>query len=149
MLLPAYQLYKNDCYRGLVNRFGLDNVYVLSAGWGLIRSDFLTPYYDITFNAQADDYKRRRTKDRYNDFDMLPNDTDEQIVFLGSKDYRPLFYTLTDGVRGERIVLFKSKYAPQKHSNGTFRNFETADPRNTRKWHYECAEALIDGNLSL
>jgi hypothetical protein len=121
----------------------------MSAGWGLIRSDFLTPYYDITFNAQADAYKRRRTKDRYNDFNMLPNDTDEQIVFLGAKDYRPLFYTLTDRVRGERIVLFKSKYAPQKHSNCTFRNFETADPQNRRKWHYECADALIEGNLSL
>ena len=26
----------------------------LSAGWGLIAADFLTPKYDITFSAQAD-----------------------------------------------------------------------------------------------
>jgi hypothetical protein len=40
-----------------VDRFGLENVYVLSASWGLIRADFLTPYYDITFSSSADAYK--------------------------------------------------------------------------------------------
>lgn len=51
-LYPAYQLYENRAYGRLVDSFGLSNVYVLSAGWGLIRADFLTPHYDIT-TAQA------------------------------------------------------------------------------------------------
>ena len=36
-LCPAYQLYQNKIYAGLVDRFGPKNVYILSAGWGLIR----------------------------------------------------------------------------------------------------------------
>jgi hypothetical protein len=52
-LLPAYRLYRNPIYERLVDSVGIDGVYILCAGWGLIRSDFLTPYYDITFsNAQ-------------------------------------------------------------------------------------------------
>ena len=70
-LYPAYQLYDNRAYGRLVDRFGLRNVYILSAGWGLIRADFLTPSYDITFSPSADAYKRRRKTDRYDDFRML------------------------------------------------------------------------------
>lgn len=33
-LYPAYRLYKNQIYERLVDRLGLDNVYILSAGWG-------------------------------------------------------------------------------------------------------------------
>jgi hypothetical protein len=52
-LLPAYQLYDNKSYGALVNHFGSESVYILSAGWSLIRSDFLLPYYDITFSSGA------------------------------------------------------------------------------------------------
>lgn len=37
-LLPAYQLYTNPVYQRLVDTFGLNSVFILSAGWGLIRS---------------------------------------------------------------------------------------------------------------
>ncbi len=74
-------------YGRLVVRLGLENVYVLSAGWGLIRADFLTPYYYITFSSRADTYKRRRKTDRYDDFRMLPDDAKNDIVFFGGKDY--------------------------------------------------------------
>jgi hypothetical protein len=57
-LYPAYQLYENKVYRGLVERFGVQNVFILSACWGLIRADFLTPSYDITFSPSAESYKR-------------------------------------------------------------------------------------------
>jgi len=33
-LLPAYELYGNPTYRRLVDRVGLSNVFILSAGWG-------------------------------------------------------------------------------------------------------------------
>ena len=41
---------------------GLDRLYILSAGWGLIPGDFLTPNYDITFSAaqNVQRFKRRR-----------------------------------------------------------------------------------------
>jgi hypothetical protein len=47
-LYPAWRLYENRSYEGLVDRFGVDNLYILSAGWGLISAAFLTPNYDIT-----------------------------------------------------------------------------------------------------
>jgi hypothetical protein len=144
-LLPAYQLYENNTYGSLVNRFGIENVYILSAGWGLIPSDFLTPYYDITFSPSADSYKRRRRGERYDDFRMLPDSTQGRIIFIGGKDYLPLFSGLTGQVKGERIVFFNSIATP-RFNNCAFKRFETATRTN---WHYECAEALIEGNLSL
>jgi hypothetical protein len=38
----------------LVEKFGIEKVFILSAGWGLIRADFLTPNYDITFSGSAE-----------------------------------------------------------------------------------------------
>lgn len=49
-LLSAWQLYKNPVYEMLAKRFAPDRLYILSAGWGLVRADYLTPSYDITFS---------------------------------------------------------------------------------------------------
>lgn len=38
-LLPAYQLYAHDAYRNLVDKFGVEQVFILSAGWGIIPAD--------------------------------------------------------------------------------------------------------------
>lgn len=144
-LLPAIQLYQNKTYGLLADHFGSENVYILSAGWGLIRSEFLTPYYDITFSQSADNYKRRRQKDRYNDFRMLPDQTRGTVCFIGGKDYLPLFCELTEGLKAERIAFFNSTKAPD-FKNCVFRRFET---RTQTNWHYECANALIDERISL
>jgi hypothetical protein len=139
-LYRAYQLYENKAYGRLVDCFGLRNVYILSAGWGLIRADFLTPFYDITFSATADAYKRRLKTDRYEDFRMLPDNTEDDIVFFGGKDYLALFCSLTDTIHSRKIVFFNSASTP--HFKGcTFTRFETTTRTN---WHYECANALID-----
>lgn len=82
----------------------LGNVYILSAGRGLIAGDFLTPYYDITFSPSArspDACKRRRKADKYRGICMLPDNTDEEVVFFGGKDYVPLFCTLTIKVKSK------------------------------------------------
>ena len=74
-LLPAWQLYKNKTYRLLADTLGPRNFYVFSAGWGLVRSDFMIPNYDFTLSPNAtgpDKYKRRRKDDTYDDFAMLP-----------------------------------------------------------------------------
>lgn len=44
-LYPAYQLYVNRTYGRLADAFGVANVCILSAGWGLISAAFLTPYF--------------------------------------------------------------------------------------------------------
>ena len=74
-LLPAWNLYRNQIYPQLWEKYGPDNLYILSAGWGLIRADFLTPAYDITFSSGARGataHQRRGKRDTYDDWRMLP-----------------------------------------------------------------------------
>ena len=142
-LLPAWRLYDNRVYGRLVERMGVDNVYILSAGWGLISAAFLTPSYDITFSQAADAYKRRRHSDRYRDLQMLPNQTREPIVFFGGKDYLPLFATLTSSISTTKIVFYNSAKVPQM-PGCVLRRFDT---RARTNWQYECANAFVDGVL--
>jgi hypothetical protein len=92
--LPAFHLYENRIYRAPVRRFGAENTYGVSAsrrlgGLGADSAAFLTPSYDITFSASAENLLRRRNGDRYHDFCMLPNTAERPVVFFGSKEYVP------------------------------------------------------------
>lgn len=147
-LLPAWQLYRNAAYGGLVGRYGIDNVYILSAGWGLIRSDFLTPDYDITFSQSVRrkaPYKFRRREDRYRDFHMLPEATRDHIVFFGGNDYLFLLSALTATIDAKKTVFYNSKMRPDI-PDCEFRRFEHS---NRRKWHYECVKAFLDGTITI
>ena len=142
-LLPAWRLYKNPAYGELVSAFGILNVFILSAGWGLISADFLTPNYDITFSASADAYKRRHRRDRYEDLAMLSKNTAKPVVFLGGKNYIPLFCSLTESIKSERTVLYNSKVPPNA-PNCRLCRFMTKTKTN---WHYECARDLARRNI--
>ena len=144
-LLPAWKLYKNPAYGELVSAFGIQNVFILSAGWGLIPADFLTPNYDITFSASADAYKRRHRRDRYEDLAMLPKDTGKPVVFLGGKDYIPLFCSLSESIKSERTVFYNSETVPDAPGCGLCR-FPTKARTN---WHYKCAIELARGNTDV
>ncbi|MDE0053114.1 MAG: hypothetical protein OXP28_05585 [Gammaproteobacteria bacterium] len=143
-LLPAWRLYKNAVYSQLVEAFGLNNVFILSAGWGLLAADFLTPNYDITF-SQAEAYKKRRVRDCYYDLRMLPTERAGRIVFVGGEKYVGLFDALTDGSAGKRVIFYNSDRALVVQGCSCVR-FETTTRTN---WHYECAKALIDGSLDI
>ena len=144
-LLPAWQLYQNLTYGRLVDRIGVGNTYILSAGWGLIAADFLTPDYDITFRPVADAYRPRRKEDRYDDLRMLPANTAEPVVFFGGKDYVPLFCSLTEHVKGQRVLFYSSAYAPVATAC-TLKRFDTTTRTN---WHYECANAFVKGEITI
>lgn len=141
--LPAHELYVHPAYSALVGRFGLKHVFILSAGWGLIPATFLTPHYDITFSTSADPWKRRRKEDRYEDFCMMRDDEDG-IIFLGGKDYLPLFCRLTTTLKGRKTVFFNSADRPALPAGFTARRYRTTTRTN---WHYQCAGALADGEL--
>jgi hypothetical protein len=141
-LSTAFELYENPAYRQLVKKLGVDNVFILSAGWGLIRADFLTPLYDITFSSavrKAAQWKQRRQTDIYDDLRQLPATSTGEIVFLGGKDYVPLFCELTSDVVGERIVFYNSD-TPPRAPGCRLERFHTATRTN---WHYECARSLM------
>ena len=141
-LLPAWQLYGNATYETLFKRFGPENLYILSAGWGLIRADFLTPNYDITFStaSNVEPFKRRGQEDAYEDF-SLPSGIAEPIEFFGGRAYTSLFCSLTANANGKRTVF----YAGSKITapGCTLRRF--GDPFTN--WHYQCAKKVIEGKL--
>jgi hypothetical protein len=143
-LSTAYELYENPAYRQLVKALGVHNVFILSAGWGLIRADFLTPLYDITFSSavkKAAPWKHRGRTDSYRDLRQLPETSTDDVVFLGGKDYVPLFCELSSNVAGERIVFCNSD-TPPRAPGCRLERFHT---RTRTNWHYECARSLIAG----
>lgn len=147
-LLPAWQLYSHPVYAQLAVKYGTERLYILSAGWGLIRADFLTPGYDITFSSSAsgaENYKRRRERYAYNDWRMLPDNSANPVVFLGGKSYVKLFCALTGRVRGPRYVFYNSGSAPDA-PGCHLRKFDT---RTRTNWHYECAQAFMDGRIGI
>ena len=144
-LLPAWQLYKHKAYGKLVDKYGDKNVYILSAGWGLIPASFLTPNYNITYSQQAEPYKRRRKKDLYKDFCLLPRGGADRLVFFGGKDYLESFCGLTEDHGGERIAYYNTGTVPDA-KGVILKKYNTTTKTN---WHYECAQAFMDGRISL
>lgn len=142
-LLPARQLYTHPIYARLADHCGPNRLYILSAGWGLIPGHFLTPAYDVTFSAGAAEYKRRRKRDPFEDFRILPGDSSEPVVFFGGKAYTQLFARLSAGVGRRRIVLYNSDTRPDAPGCETVR-FRTSTRTN---WHYGCARAFVEGRF--
>ena len=142
-LLPAYALYRHPVYHSLAQRFGVERLWILSAGWGLIPGSFLTPDYDVTFAGSADQMVKRRKKDVFHDWAMIDGDTHKPLLFLGGQAYLPHFHRLTSRYRGPRVAAFNSVIEP--HYDGVrFVRFETSARTN---WHYGCAKALVEGSF--
>lgn len=152
-LLPAYQLYHNEAYRDLAKKVGINNLYILSAGWGLIRADFLTPYYDITFSQAAGDSGfRRREKDKsFLDFNQLQpaNGSNEPILFVGGNSYRSLFNKMVNHLPNPKVIFHRveenGKVVVEKGPNHTL--YVPFPTKRLTNWHYSCAEAIIEGEF--
>lgn len=142
-LCPAGSLYTPSAYRTLQQRFGAEHLFILSAGWGLVRADFLLPSYDITFSASAEAHRRRRSSSRFADFNALAGAPAGNTVFLGGKDYLPLFLKLTEGIPGQRLVYFNSTRPP--HAPGCILERYVTSRRTN--WHYDCADHIATGVL--
>jgi len=129
----------------LTQEFGIKQIFILSAGWGLIPADFLTPDYDITFSQAKNvaKYCRRKKSDNYDDMCLLPDDGDN-IIFLGGKDYLPLFCQMTSKLKGEKIVFYNSKSDLNLGPKFNTERFKTARRTN---WHYDCVQQLIDEKI--
>lgn len=138
-LLPAHELYREEIYTQLVEQLGAERVFILSPGWGLIKSSFLTPDYDITLDANAEPYRRRKTTDNYADFCMLPRHSDENLYFFGDRDCHSLFCKLTETHRGTRIV-FHPEECPPKAPGCELRPVESDGQTG---WYRNCAKAFL------
>jgi hypothetical protein len=76
---------------------------------------------------------------------MLPADNKSEVVFLGGKDYVPLFCSLTSAVSNKNAFFYNSAFPPDA-PGCMLRQFRT---RTRTNWHYECADALTftEGSL--
>ena len=144
-LLPAWQLYENPAYEILADHCGLDRLYILSAGWGLLSAEFLTPKYDITFSAARNVqlFKRRKRHAIYHDFRMLPSETTEPIVFFGGRDYISLFCELTADTASHRTIFYAGNRPDV--TGCTLQRF--GDPFTN--WHYECVKTFAEGRIQI
>lgn len=144
-LLPAWRLYQDDAYRTLAEGVEPENLFILSAGWGLIESDFLTPTYDITFSNGVATYKRRRPRDSYNDLRRLPSEGTSRLIFAGGADYIPLFLELTEGIADERVVYHHASRVPLA-ADAQFVPVESDDNND---WHLQWAHDYAAGRVAL
>lgn len=142
--LPAMDLYTNAVYAELAKKLGPERLFILSAGWGLVPAGFLLPAYDITFNSKGAGYKRRRARDCYADFRLLPAATEGPILFFGGIRYLPFFASLTSRCAAERIIFHSAATAP------VLPGCKSVQYRTTTRtnWHYECARSFIGDGLS-
>lgn len=143
--VSAIDLYAPPAYRALAERFGVENVLILSAGWGLIPGGFRIPSYDITLSPAGEPWTRRRIGDKYDDFALLESSPSETIVFLGGKSYLPLFAKLSANSPGNRVAFYNANTPPVTY-DCEMRRYVTKRRTN---WHYSCAMDLVEGSLEI
>ena len=144
-LLPAWKLYEDSTYGELAQKYGTENLYILSAGWGLISANFLTPKYNITFSSKGERHVRRNAEDQYKDFSMLSMNKGEPVVFFTCGPYVKQACELTKNYKGPRHLFYNSKNLPDA-PNCNLHRYKTNRRTN---WHYECAKAFIDGKIGI
>jgi len=151
----AYQLYSKPIYRLMRCSFG-DRFFIQSAGFGIIRSDFRIPNYDITFQTGDNDSSRLYNPDNlvgFNDLNqLLDRDIhDEDIVFIGSRGYINQFVELTQYLPNRKIVFYKGNLNlhPYQNLNDQFLFVEyNPDINSNYTWYYELADRLAEVNIN-
>ncbi len=103
----ASNLYSSGPYAEISEKsksLGFD-FYILSAGWGLIRGDFMLPYYDITFSSIPEKYKVRKLNSmHFKDFNQISkNNTEDIHVFCGAA-YLKFLYSLIANLNCNKII---------------------------------------------
>lgn len=160
-LCTAIDLYKPKMaagiYRDLANAFGEENMFILSAGWGLVNGRFLLPNYDITFSKRAkknEKYKYRNSESNdstWKDFNHLsenPISEDEIIYFFGGLDYISPYRKLTSRIPNQKIIFYNSNNNFDSASNVTFQ-YRRCHLRQRTTWYYKYAVAFIQQHMKI
>jgi len=136
-------LYSPHIYEQLLGKFGLVDVYILSAGWGLIRADRFVPNYNVTFsNAQGVPTSARVTPDEragHPSIDEGILGTDEIHLFISQKYLA--YWNLTFGPQLATRKIILHWYKPSVFSTV---QVETHDCRGRKtNWHYTAAQQFL------
>ena len=150
-LLPAIHLYKDPIYKQLEEAVGINNTFILSAGWGLVSGSFLLPNYDITFSKAPNvpEYTKRDPNTLYdwddiNAFDDISISYDDLHVFC-VPSYYPLLNKMLENKKINNIILHVRNSNVPNDGELNFqhisRNYKTKRKIN---WHYACARDFIN-----
>lgn len=82
---------------------------------------------------------KRYPDERYRDFCMLADSSEDEMVFFGGRDYVPLFCELTSRAKAKRKVFHRAVEAPIA-PGCILVKFETTTRTN---WHYECSSWFL------
>lgn len=152
-LLPAYNLYRPNIYAALFENYGND-LFIFSAGWGIIRADFRLPKYNITFsnNRNIPNYAIRNNVDIFHDFNHLEGiAANEQILLIAGSDYVLPFCQLTANLPNEKIIIYKNQALLNNNPYLNNNNFHFNHYQTNRRtnWHYEFAQRLINNEIEI
>jgi hypothetical protein len=152
-LLSAYNLYRPGIYNSLFEHYGND-LFIISAGWGIIRADYRLPKYNVTFsnNQNIPIYARRNNDDVFNDFNHLEGiEENERIVLIAGSDYVLPFCQLTEDLPNEKIIIYKNQNLLYNNPFVENNNFQFIHYQTNRRtnWHYEFAERLINNEIEI
>jgi hypothetical protein len=150
----AFQLYSLSTYRLMRCAFGR-RFFIQSAGFGIIRSDFRIPEYNITFKGGNIVNHRRYIAnglDGFNDLNHLLelNSNNQDILFIGSREYIKQFIELTNNLSCRKIIFYKGNFnlRPYRNLNQQF-VFVKYEPETSSNytWHYELADRLAEAEI--
>lgn len=152
-LTTAHELYSPPIYNSLFQNYGND-LYIFSAGWGIVRADFRLPKYNITFsnNNNIPIYARRNHNDIFNDFNQLQGiNENERIIFIAGSDYVLPFCELSAPLPNEKIIIYKSGLVLNNNPYLNNNNFQFIHYQTTTRtnWHYEFARRLINNEFEI
>ena len=155
----AYQLYTNYAYCMLRDAFE-NRFFIQSAGFGIVRSNYRMPKYNITFKNTKHKLVNLRkykvnAKDGYLDFNHLlasGNNVDD-IVYVGGKEYVKQFVELTRTLPNRKVIFFKgnpiSIKSIKKEENFIFHQYYPENPNQRTNWQYGLARDLAHGNIGM
>ena len=151
-LQPAHELYSPPIYNSLFQHYGND-LFIFSAGWGIIKADFRLPKYNITFsNNNVPNYAIRNNGGIFHDFNHLDGIAEnEQILLIAGMDYVIPFCQLTENLPNEKIIIYKNQNLLnniQYLNNGNFQ-FQHYQTNRCTNWHYEFAQRIINNEIEI
>ncbi len=152
-LVEAHNLYANDIYNGLNDKYA-DNLYIFSAGWGIVRARYKLPVYDITFSKgrNIENFTRRSNENTFKDFNHLRElGKNEDILLIAGKDYVLPFCSLTKELPNKKIIVYKSDAVLRNNPFLKDPNFQVFHYQTNRRttWYYEFARKLINEEINL
>ncbi len=152
-LQPAHELYRPPIYNSLHHHYG-NNLFIFSAGWGIIRSDFRLPKYNVTYsqNNNIPNYAIRNNGDVFNDFNHLEGIAlNERIILIAGSDYVLPFCQLTEDLPNEKIIIYKNQILLNNNQYLNYGNFQFQHYQTNRRtnWHYEFAQRLINNEIDI